>query len=67
LESNSFADALRLEDSGKGSWYEVLTDAVLAEPAPLNVAKKNVTHRVKECSQSHGKVFVEVGLPAILK
>ena len=33
----------------------------------VNVAKKNMTGRVEEDSQGHSRMFVEVGLPAVLE
>src|SRR5690349_18664721 len=61
-----FSIAVCVEDSGEGPWNQVFAYAVLTKSAPLNVAKKNVTHCVEERSHCHGKVLVKVWLPTAL-
>jgi len=62
-----FGVTVGVEDSSEGPRYEIFANAILAKPAPFNVTKKNMTHRVEESSQCHSKMFIEVGLPAVLE
>jgi Resolvase, N terminal domain len=59
-----FRVAICVQNSGERSGNEVLANAVLVKPAPLDMAKENVAHGVEECPHGHGKIFVEIWLPA---